>query len=103
MAQLGIRRSRVKGPLVVAAERVGRLKPNGSVRGYSPLSRFVELDLLTLGLENKKTLWANLRDLAGLRQRLPETDFGALFERAQHQRDELEPFRVAAGHDALAR
>ena len=103
MAQLGIRRSRVKGPLVVAAERVGRLKPNGSVRGYSPLSRFVELDVLTLGLEHKKTLWANLRDLAGLRQRLPETDFGALIERAQHQRDELEPFRVAAGHDALAR
>jgi hypothetical protein len=103
MARLGIERSRVKTTLAVAAERVGRLKLNGRVRGYSPLSRFSELDVLVLGLENKKTLWANLRDLAGLRERLPDVDFDALIERAQTQRDELEPFRVEAGRDALSR
>ena len=103
MARLAIQRSRVKATLAVAAERVGRLKPNGRVRGYSPLSRFTELDVLALGLENKKALWANLRDLAELRQRLPDVDFDALIERAQRQRDELEPFRVAAGRDALSR
>jgi hypothetical protein len=103
MARLAIQRSPVKATLAVAAERVGRLKPNGRVRGYSPLSRFTELDVLALGLENKKALWANLRDLAELRQRLPDVDFDALIERAQRQRDELEPFRVAAGRDALSR
>jgi hypothetical protein len=103
MASLGIQRSRVKTTFAVAAERVGRLKPNGVVRGYSPLSRFTELDVLALGLENKKALWANLRDLAGLQPRVPDVDFDALIERAQNQRDELEPFRVAAGRDALSR
>jgi hypothetical protein len=102
MRRLGVRVSPVKPRLAVAAERVGRLKPNGRVRGYSPLSRFVELDFLAMGIEGKKILWANLRDLAGVAERLPDVDFDALIARAQRQRDELEPFRERAGRDALA-
>ena len=103
MRRLGVRISPVKPRLAVVAERVGRLKPNGRVRGYSPLSRFVELDFLVMGIEGKKILWANLRDLAGLPERLPDVDFEALIERAQRQRETLEPFRERAGRDALAR
>ena len=102
MRRLGVRISPVKPRLAVAAERVGRLKPNGRVRGYSPLSRFVELDFLAMGIEGKKILWANLRDLAGVPERLPDVDFDALIERAQQQREALEPFRERAGRDALA-
>jgi hypothetical protein len=103
MRRLGVPVSPVKPRLAIAAERVGRLKPNGRVRGYSPLSRFVELDFLAYGIEGKKILWANLRDLAGLAERLPDVDFDALIERARRQRDELEPFRLDAGRDALSR
>src|SRR3712207_4998949 len=67
MRRLGIRRSRFKPALAIAAERVGRLKPNGRLRSYSPLSRFVELDFLAMGIEGKKILWENLRDFADLR------------------------------------
>ena len=102
LRRLGVARSRVKPGLAVVAERVGRLKPNGRVRGYSPLSRFNELDVLALGLENKRLLWTNLRDLAGLAERLPDVDFDALAERAQRQRDALEPFRAEAGRAALS-
>ena len=102
MKRLGLPRNPIKRRLAVAAERVGRLKLNGSVRSYSPLSRFVELEFLAMGIEGKKLLWATLRDLAGLSARLPHVDFDGLIERAQGQRDELEPFRVAAGRQVLS-
>lgn len=101
MDRLGIGQSRVKGTLAVAGERVGRLKLNGRLFSYSPLSRFVELDFLAAGIEGKRILWANLRDFAGLAERLPDVDFDHLIERAEGQRAELEPFRAQAGHEAF--
>jgi hypothetical protein len=97
MARLGIRQNRVKTSLAVASERIGRLKPNGHARSYSPLSRFVELDVLVMGIEGKRVLWANLRDLAGLGTALPDIDFDELIRRAETQRRDLEPFHALAG------
>jgi hypothetical protein len=101
MDRLGIGRSRVKTSLAIAAERAGRLKLNGRLFEYSPLSRFVELDFLAAGIEGKKILWENLRDFADLSTRLPDVDFDGLIERAKAQRAELEPFRAQAGRDAF--
>jgi hypothetical protein len=101
MDRLSIGRDRVKPALAVAAERIGRLKLNGQLRGYSPLSRFVELEGLVIGIEGKKALWQTLGDLAGLRARVPEVDFDHLVGRADAQRAALEPFRHAAGRDAF--
>ncbi|HEU5142033.1 MAG TPA: hypothetical protein VFU04_02635 [Solirubrobacterales bacterium] len=101
MERLGLGRDRVKPKLAMAAERVGRLKLNGQLRGYSPLSRFAELDFLAMGIEGKKILWANLRDFGDLAKRLPDVDFEDLIQRAARQREELEPFRARAGREAL--
>ncbi len=101
MQRLGARKNPVKTALAVAAERAGRLKPNGRLRSYSPLSRFLELDFLVYGIVGKKVLWQTLRDCARLGERLPDVDFDALIARAQWQRDEIEPFRLAAGTAAL--
>jgi hypothetical protein len=102
MRHLEIRVNPVKIGLALAAERLGRLKLNGRLRTYSPLSRFVELDFLAMGIEGKKLLWTTLRDLAGLASRLPDIDFDDLVERAERQRADLEPFRMRAGTEALA-
>lgn len=102
MRRLGIRMNPVKIGLAIGAERLGRLKFNGRLGTYSPLSRFVELDFLAMGIEGKKLLWTTLRDLAGLAARLPDVDFEDLIERAERQRADLEPFRVRAGTEALA-
>jgi hypothetical protein len=102
MHRLGIRIDPLKIGLAVGAERLGRLKLNGRLGTYSPLSRFVELDLLAMGIEGKKILWATLRDLAGLASRLPDVDFDDLIERAERQRADLEPFRARSGTDAFA-
>ena len=101
MERLGLPRNRVKTGAAVALERVGRLKLNGRVRSYSPLSRFIELDFLAMGIDGKKLLWANLRDLAAVGARLPDVDFDHLIERAEQQREALEPFRARAGREAF--
>jgi hypothetical protein len=101
MGRLGVRPDPVKNAAVTVAERVGRLKPNGRLVGYSPLSRFEELEFLIMGIEGKKQLWATLRDLAGLGAQLPDIDFDELIERAAAQRAELEPHRADAGLEAF--
>jgi hypothetical protein len=77
-----------------AAEKVGRLKPNGHLTTYSPLSRLVELEGLKSGIEAKLALWRALQ-AAGV------ADVGPLIERANEQRDRLEPHRLAAARAAL--
>lgn len=102
MDRLGYRKNRAKLRLAVLAERVGRLKLNGRLTSYSPLSRFTELDTLVMGIEGKKILWENLRDSAELGDRLEGIDFDGLIERAGRQRERLEPIRREAGREALA-
>jgi hypothetical protein len=101
MQRVGVRPNPVKTALAIAGERVGRRKLNGRLTGYSPLSRFVELEALVMGIEGKKVLWTTLRDVAGLGARLPDVDFDELIVRAEGQRGELDPFRVEAGRDAF--
>ncbi len=101
MDRLGLAKSHVKPALATAAERVGRLKPNGHLRTPSPLSRFIELDALVMGIDGKVTLWENLRDHAGLGARLPDVDFDRLIDRARQQRELLKPHHDAAGAAAF--
>ena len=80
-------------------EKAGRLKPNDQLTGYSSLSQMVEIEGLSLGIEGKRLLF---RTLAERRDpRLAAFDFTALAEQAQRQREELEPFRLAAAARAF--
>jgi hypothetical protein len=102
MEALGVPKSAVKPRLAVAAERVGRLKLNGQLTGYSPLSRVLELEGLTIGVAGKLSLWRNLRDGAELAERLPAVDLDALIARAERQLSSIAEHRVAAARVALA-
>jgi len=94
MARVGVEPSGVKVAASAALERLGRLKLNGQVTGYSPVSRVLDLEALSLGIEGKSLLWAALA--ARNDQHLAEFDFKALEERAQSQRERLESHRGAA-------
>jgi hypothetical protein len=61
--RLGYSRSRVKPAAAWAAEKLGRLKLNGQLRGYSPLSRLLELEGLLIGITGKIGLWHALSEL----------------------------------------
>ncbi|HUR84935.1 MAG TPA: hypothetical protein VMY78_06280 [Solirubrobacteraceae bacterium] len=102
MSDLGIPKTHAKPMLALAGERFGRLKLNGHLRRYSPLSRFEELDFLVMGIDGKVVLWENLRDLANLGERLPDVDFDNLIQRARAQRTALETHHANAGRQALA-
>jgi len=102
MASLGVARSTVKIAAAWAAEKVGRLKLNGQLRGYSPLSRLVELEGLTAGVDGKRALWLALGEVREHDRRLQGFDFDALAERARSQHDKLEHHRLAAAVAALA-
>jgi hypothetical protein len=100
--ELGIRRDRVKAIAAWGAEKVGRLKLNGQLIGYSPLSRLVELELLQVGITGKLLMWQ------ALERRFAEPPGGLnlreLIERAEGQRSEVERYRLqaAAGADDRA-
>ena len=101
VAALGFRESRAKEALAWAGERVGRLKPNGQLKGYSPLSRVLELEALSVGIAGKLALWQSLQLLPHIRERLPDLDLEGLAERAQRQRDEVEQLRRQAVRGAF--
>lgn len=94
--RLGFSRSTVKPAGAWVAEKLGRLKLNGRIRGYSPLSRLLELEGLLIGITGKMALWKVLGELGGS-ERL-EVDFEQLIARAAKQRsavDELHQLAVA--------
>jgi len=51
--RLDVRADRAKAAVAWSAEKFGRLKLNGQLTGYSPLSRLEELEILELGLTGK--------------------------------------------------
>ena len=99
LARVGVEPSKPKLAAGLVVERLGRLKLNGQLTGYSPLSRLVELEALLLGVEGKRRLWLALGELDDAR--LAELDFGALAQRAEAQREGLEEHRLAAVETAL--
>lgn len=99
--QLGIRPDPLKPKLAVLAERLGRLKPNGHLRGYSPLSRVLELEILAGGIGGKLQLWNSLGQTFG--DSLDGFDFHALAERADRQGQEVEDLHMAAAKRAFPR
>ena len=99
-----IERVGAKPPLMKVAvgaafERLSRLKPDGQLRGYSPLTRLLEFEALSLGVEGKRLLWVALAELR--RSSLAEFDFEALEQRAVAQRQGIEEKRLAAARLVL--
>lgn len=102
MRALGISRDFLKEGVAFVAERVGRLKLNGRLLRYSPLSRLVELESLCASVQGKQALWRALRRLSRTEFRLQDFDFDVLLARAESQLKGLERLRVQAADTAFA-
>jgi len=94
MDRLGIGRSKLKPVAAVLGERLGRLKPNGRLRSYSPLSRLDELELLQIGVVGKRRLWRALEHTHS--DDLASFELAALAERATGQLRRLEALHLKA-------
>lgn len=94
MRRLEVGADRLKPALGWLGEKLGRLKLNGQLRGYSPLSRIVEIEGLMAGVAGKRMLWRALEH--SCEDRLPSFDFAALVARAEAQQRRLESCHLRA-------
>ena len=88
----------VKEGLAWVGEKLGRLKLNGRLMEYSPLSRVLELEGLYLSVTSKLRLWQALGAIEGRDERIAAFDFSRMQERARDQAR-----RVGDLHDRAVR
>jgi len=101
MRRLDVEPDRIKAGLGWAAEKAGRLKPNGHLLQFSPLSRLVEIEGLITGVSGKLSLWRALLWVAPTESRLDEPELNTLAERAEDQLERLHALRQSAARIAL--
>lgn len=85
------------------AEKMGRLKLNGSWVSRSPLSSVVELEGLFVGVNGKACLWRTLRALAEEEPRLDRDELDGLVSRAEDQKSRLEHLRLRTSVEVFTR
>jgi hypothetical protein len=101
MRSLGIEPSLLRVTAGRAAERLGRLKPNGTVVRRSPLSDVVELETLRAGVEGKAASWEALLAAADADPRLPRARLEELRTRALDQAERVQALHRQAAADAF--
>ena len=100
MAESGVRRNSLKAAGARVAEKLRRVvKLNGRLTGYSPLSRFLELESLYLGITGKRELWRALQ--RSYMRDVPGVDFEELERRAERQAADIEDHRLEAARLAF--
>jgi hypothetical protein len=101
MEDLGFGGDKLKNVAAWGLEKVGRLKLNGEITGYSPLSRVVELEGLLTGITGKWGLWVALLQIAPSEPRLDVARLERLRDRAEEQRETAEGLREKAAREAF--
>lgn len=102
MALLGVPASSVKQLAGKVVERLSRLRLNDRITGGPAVTRLMELETLSLGIEGKLALWRSLQHVTAARPELAGFDLETLAGRAVEQRDGLEPFRLESAAKAFA-
>ncbi|MBA3267336.1 MAG: hypothetical protein H0T70_03635 [Acidimicrobiia bacterium] len=106
MEQLGVDKSSVKQTSGWVAEKLSRLRFNDRVTGSEALSRLMEMEMLSVGIEGKLGLWRALQAVAGSGAHPGQlgkggqpgdvVDLDRLIHRAQDQLEKLESHRLEA-------
>ena len=102
MERLAVTPSRPKQVAGKVLETLSRFRLNERITGSTDVTRLMEIETLSLGIEGKLALWRSLEQVTGSLPELGALDLGALVARAVDQRSGLEPFRLEAAAEALA-
>jgi hypothetical protein len=101
MKELGFGADRAKNLVFWAAEKAGRLKLNGSLTSYSPLSRLIEVEGLITGVNGKRSLWLNVLQVVEAEPKLDAERLRRLAQRAEEQLGTLHDLRARAAREAF--
>ena len=88
-AAAGVSGGDLKRVAALLTERAARLKLNGHLLTYSPLSRVLELETLMSAIRGKQSLWVALHTAAPSHPEWSDFDFAALEKRGSEQLDTL--------------
>lgn len=99
--RLSGRESLIKDSGAWLAEKVGRLKLNGSLIGYSGLSRLLELEALAALAVERIALWDNLDGLATRDSRLEGITYSFFRKQSEQHLERLHEQRKRAAGLAL--
>jgi hypothetical protein len=102
MDRFDVGRPALKAAMAKVGERLGRLKPNDQLGGYSPLSRVLEFEGLRAGVQGKLSLWDALLEIAPFEDRLDQEEIGRLLLRAESQLEGLRVHQRVAAREAFA-
>jgi hypothetical protein len=102
MDRLEVERHPVKEAAGWVLEKLSRLRLNPALTGSPELTRLLETEALSLGIEGKLAMWLALKEAAAADPRLAGTAFDRLIERARGQRRGLEPHRLAAARRSFS-
>jgi hypothetical protein len=102
MARLEITRDQAKIGAGWLAEKLGRLKLNGRLLEYSPLSRVIEIEGLIAGSHARKNLWRTLAAASPEEPRIADIDYVQLVQRVDEQLEKLEELHERAVGAMLA-
>jgi hypothetical protein len=102
MARLEVSEDQLKVGAGWLTEKLGRLKLNGRLTEYSPLSRVLELEGLATGVRGKLSLWRLLALAAPDEPRIADIDFAHLIERAESQMAGIDAHHARAAELMLA-
>ena len=102
MARLGVAHDPLKVATGWLAEKAGRLKLNGRLLDYSPLSRVLELEGLIIAVQGRESLWRTLWLAAPDIPRIAEIDFAARVEESEQHLAALKEHHAEAVEMMLA-
>jgi hypothetical protein len=98
----GVKYSNVGRAVAYSGATLGRVKTNGRVFKYSPLSRVLELEALSSGVMSKLRLWESLLVVSAVETRLDEAELSRLASEANDQLERLRRLHDMAAREALA-
>ncbi len=101
MDRFEVDRSLLKNAAAKAGEKLGRLKPNDRLTGYSPLSRVLEFEGLRAGVQGKLSMWDALLELEPFDDRLDADELAMLLARAESQLNGLRVHHRLAAREAF--
>lgn len=102
MAAVEVNENPVFNALAMTGERIGRLKPNGSLLRRTRMTDLVELESMSIALAGKLNGWESLLTIVDDEPRWSRGELERLAQQARDQRDAVRELHAAAAARALA-